>query len=247
MSSMAELGVERDREKDAIRKEIWALLERYEVVTSPRPCYGKIPGFVGSNNAAAKILKLEGFRRAETIYTTPDLSSRAIREESLKRGKKVIVSLPRLRGYVILDPSRIPSSKYGFASTLRGSLTLGERIRWPDNISVDLVVLGSVAVNRDGSRLGRGDGFYDLEYAILKELHVVDDKTPIVTAVHDLQITERKIPMYKHDVPVDYIITPTQLIVTSTTYPRPPGIIWDLLPIDFIKATPILRVLFGIS
>ncbi len=247
LNYMAELQRGRDKEKDAIRREVWATLERYEVVTSPRPCYGKIPGFVGSSGIAAKVLKIESFRRAQTVYTTPDLSNRVIREESLKRGKKVVVSLPKLRGYAILDPEKIAPSKYVFASTLRGALALGERIKWPEGIDIDIVVMGSVAVNRDGSRLGRGDGIYDLEYAILRELHVINEKTPVVTAVHDLQVIDKKIPMYRHDVPVDYIVTPTQLITTSTTYPRPPGIIWELLPIDFIKSTPILRALFGIS
>ncbi|MEZ0346672.1 MAG: 5-formyltetrahydrofolate cyclo-ligase [Infirmifilum sp.] len=242
-----ETRINYQREKENIRREIWTTLEKYEVVTSPRPCYGKIPGFIGSHNIQLRLVKLDAFRQAETVYTTPDVSLRVLREESLKRGKRIVLSLPALRGYILLDPSKLSPNKYGFASTLRGALATGERIKWPEGISFDLVALGSVAVNTNGGRLGRGDGIHDLEYAILRELHAITEKTPVVTAVHDLQVVEKKIPMLQHDVPVDYILTPTRLIATSSPYLKPPGIIWEQLSIEFIKSTSILRVLFGIS
>lgn len=244
---MAGLQTSDQKEKENIRREIWAKLERYEVVTHPRPCYGKIPGFIGSRGIQAKLLKLESFRNAETIYTTPDIPLRLVREESLRKGKNVVVSIPGLRGYIILNPHLISPQKYGLASTLRGALSLGERIRMPEGLNIDLVFLGSVGTNIKGARLGRGDGIYDVEYAILRELHSIDEKTPVATIVHDLQVVEREIPMLKHDVPVDFILTPTRLLITATPYPRPPGIIWELLSIGFIKSNPILRMLFGIS
>jgi 5-formyltetrahydrofolate cyclo-ligase len=45
-----------------------------------------------------------------------------------------------------------------------------------------------VAVSRDGYRIGKGKGYADLEYAILKEMKAVDDDTTIVTTVHDSQV-----------------------------------------------------------
>jgi hypothetical protein len=43
--------------------------------------------------------------------------------------------------------------------------------------SVDLVVYGSVAVNRQGARIGRGGGFSDLEVAFLVEAGVIRPDT----------------------------------------------------------------------
>ena len=39
-----------------------------------------------------------------------------------------------------------------------------------------------------GLRIGKGEGFADLEYAMMRSMKAVDDKTPIVTAVHDCQV-----------------------------------------------------------
>ncbi len=38
---------------------------------------------------------------------------------------------------------------------------------------VDLIVAGSVAVNKKGSRIGKGGGYSDLEYAIGREFGFV--------------------------------------------------------------------------
>ena len=48
-------------EKGAIRKDVWKKLEKFEVAVSPRPCYGKIPNFIGARTAARKILYLDLF------------------------------------------------------------------------------------------------------------------------------------------------------------------------------------------
>jgi len=49
--------------------------------------------------------------------------------------------------------------------------------------------------------------------------------------------------MKVHDIPVDYIITPEELIPTHTPFPRPAGICWDLLDEGRMKSIPILKIL----
>lgn len=42
----------------------------------------------------------------------------------------------------------------------------------------------------------------------------IDDNTPVVTTIHDCQLLEEDIDpekMLEHDVPVDIIVTPTQV------------------------------------
>ncbi|RLE61454.1 MAG: 5-formyltetrahydrofolate cyclo-ligase [Thermoprotei archaeon] len=235
-----------NRIKNRIRRQVWEKMEKLEIATSPRPCYGKIPNFIGSLNASNKIVKLDMFRKARVIYSTIDLPQKPIREETLRRDKILITSMPKVRGFIILDPSRIDKRMISYATTVRGSLRMGERIRILEDIRIDLVVLGSVAVTRNGARLGKGDGQYDLEYALLRELHVIDENTPVVTTVHDVQIVD-DIPMLRHDVPADIVATPSQLIFTKTPYRKPSGIYWEMLSIEEIKSNPILRQLFGIT
>jgi len=242
---MREFSSATAKEKARIRREVWRRLERLEIATSPRPCYGKIPNFVGSLNAAHKVFRLEAFKQAKVIYSTPDLPQKPIREEALRRKKLVITATPRLDGYVVLDPSRVKGDMISYATTIRGSLKMGARIPFLENITVDLVVLGSVAASEDGARLGKGDGRYDLEYALLREFGAVNESTPVVTTIHDVQLVDG-IPMEEHDVPADYVATPRRLIRAPGVYRKPRGVNWELLSIDEIKANPILRRLFGI-
>ncbi|PPS11264.1 hypothetical protein GOBAR_AA09390 [Gossypium barbadense] len=63
--------------------------------------------------------------------------------------------------------------------------------------------------------------------------------------VHDCQIVD-DIPVEKllvHDVPVDIICTPTQVIFTNRTIPKPQGIYWDKLSPEKLGQIRILREL----
>lgn len=72
---------------------------------------------------------------------------------------------------------------------------------------IDLIVVPAVAFDRKGHRLGYGKGFYD---RFLK-----DRKDSLkVGFAFDFQVLD-KLPAEPHDVPVDLIITPTQIINTK--------------------------------
>lgn len=49
-------------------------------------------------------------------------------------------------------------------------------------------VAGSSAISKNGARLGKGEGFAELEYGILKWMGAIDDSTPVVSTVHDCQV-----------------------------------------------------------
>lgn len=51
-----------------------------------------------------------------------------------------------------------------------------------------MVIYGSVAVSKLGERIGRGNGYVDLDFATLKHCGSITDKTLIVTVVHDEQV-----------------------------------------------------------
>ena len=126
-------------------------------------------------------------------------------------------------------------------SSLRTALQFGRLMAPHEMRPVDLVFVGSVAVTRQGARLGSGDGYCDLEYALLRHEGKVREYTPILTTVHPLQIVDDRIPMRAHDMPVDFLVTPEQVMAAPTLYPRPRGILWDLLPDERIRSIPVLR------
>ena len=58
-------------------------------------------------------------------------------------------------------------------------------------IKLDLIVVGSVAVDKLGHRIGKGEGFADLEFAMAASHHgAVNKDTLVVTTVHDIQVFE---------------------------------------------------------
>jgi len=103
-------------------------------------------------------------------------------------------------------------------------------------------VVGSVAVTEGGARAGKGEGYGELEYALLRMYGKVTAEAPIVTSVHDEQIVA-ELPFERFDVPVDVIVTPTRVLRTDTRQPKPDRIYWELLPEEKIQAIPLLREL----
>jgi 5-formyltetrahydrofolate cyclo-ligase len=102
---------------------------------------------------------------------------------------------------------------------------------------MDFIVTGSVAVTRDGRRCGKGHGYGDIEYAILRELG--HPAIPVATTVHPLQIVG-DFPTDPHDLPVAFIATPDEVIEVESPPEAPSGIDWELLPDEIIKRMPVL-------
>lgn len=216
-------------EKARIRETIWRLLEERGVAAFPRPIYGRIPNFVGADRAASRLLSLPEWTGARVIKSNPDSPQYYVRLAALEQGKVLVMATPRLlNGFLVLDPRAIPRNKFREAATIRGAFRYGKRVGLCELPPVDLVVAGSVAVDPRGGRIGKGGGYSELEYAILKELGLINDKTPIATTVHDLQIVEG-VPIEEHDFTVDYIATPTKLLRAIGEKKRPRGIIWEIL------------------
>ena len=231
-------------DKSALRQMVWQRLMRSGVARFPLPVYGRIPNFVGAEQAAKRLSGLKEYQEAQVVFCNPDSPQRPVREMVLRDGKTLVMATPRLRrGLLVLEPGRIPKRSIQQASTIRGAFRFGRPVR-PWEIQVDLKVVGSVAVAPDGARLGKGHGYSDLEYAILVECGALRPETPIITTVHDLQVLEAgSIPMTEHDVPVDIIVTPTRVIKTKTRFQRPRGVDWSLVTERMEQEMPILAEL----
>jgi len=193
-------------------------MEEKGVATLPKPIFHRIPNFVGAERAARNLRSLPEYNGANVVFCNPDSPQRPVREMALRDGKTLVMATPKLRqGFLLLDPKSISSNRIPEASTIRGAFKLDRPIE-PSKVKVDLFVAGSVAVSPDGRRLGKGTGYSDQEYSILKNAGSLTVQISVVTTVHDIQIVE-KIPREEWDIPVDIIVTPTQIIRTNKTSP----------------------------
>ena len=158
---------------------------------------------------------------------------------------------PRLRTgfFSRIQPGQVPPEKYNFAATAGGMKQLAEPMDLDDRTKIDVVVIGSSAVNPEtGMRVGKGEGFAELEYGMMRQLGMIDENTPVITTVHDSQVISENFPpkgknLMKHDVPVDIIVTPTQTIcVSKARQPaKPTGIYWDLLSREKLATIRVLQ------
>ena len=209
------------------------------------PLHDRIPNFVGAEAAARRLAELPEWQAARRIKCNPDAPQRAVRLAALRQGKTVFMAVPRLRSarcFLRLDPRKL-RGKLAAAATINGATTLGTAVRPGDIGRIDLIVAGSVAVNPAGGRLGKGGGYSDLEFALARELGVVQDATPVVTTVHELQVLDHAIPMRAHDVPLDIIVTPERTLRTRGRRPKPAGILWDELSDGQLAAMPVFAKL----
>ena len=190
---------------------VWRLMEERGIARFPRPVFHRIPNFVGAAKAARRLGELPEYKAAQTVFCNPDSPQRPVREMVLRDGKVLMMATPRLqKGFLILDPNAISRSSIPKASTIRGAFKHG-RFAEPSEVKVELFVAGSVAVSLEGGRLGKGTGYSDKEYAILKESGGLSSDALVVTTVHDAQIVE-EIPQDAWDMQVDVIVTPTKSV-----------------------------------
>jgi 5-formyltetrahydrofolate cyclo-ligase len=229
------------RTKDEIRQGVWKLLQEHKVARFPG-AEGKIPNFIGAEACAKQLAETAYWKKAKVLKINPDSPQRAIRQRALVEGKVIYMAVPRLRSekpFIELDPKKLKCSPY-VASSIKGAGQHGRPIRLNEVPKIDLVVCGSVAVNRRGARVGKGGGYSDLEFALLSEQKKIGADAPIVTSVHRLQIVDEEIPMTEHDIPLSAIVTPEEIIETQSSFPRPRGIYWSLLPQEKVDDIPVL-------
>ena len=229
-------------EKEKIRNTIWKLLEDKKVATFPFPVRNRIPNFVGSREAARKLAELKIWKDSKTIAVNPDAPQKPIREIALKERKTLVMSTPRLKkGFLLVEPRQ--TIDFGFASTIKGAFKFGKLVNLDEIPLIDLFVVGSVAVNLEGLRIGKGEGYSEIEWALLRTKNKVSENVPIVTTVHELQIVDINFSYMLYDLPLDIVVTPNRVVWIKRKIKKPDRIYWDLIDENKIKEIPILRKL----
>ncbi|HYB67996.1 MAG TPA: 5-formyltetrahydrofolate cyclo-ligase [Candidatus Acidoferrales bacterium] len=172
---------------------------------------GRVPNFEGSDKAAQNVRLLTEWKEAKVVFVKPDFAQQKVREYVLLDGKLLVMASSKLQhGYVVVDPAKVRGSEHR-ASTIRGAFSLGKIVDLQQMPRPDLIVEGSVAVNLDGNRLGKGGGYGDNEIRTLKTEF---GSLPVVTTLHDMQVVP-SVPSEERDEKVSIISTPKTVIRVS--------------------------------
>ncbi|KAG7230200.1 hypothetical protein INR49_012333 [Caranx melampygus] len=213
--------------------------ETYHVPSSPLK--------QGAFTACAKVAELQVFSQTPEVKVDPDKPLEGARLAVLQAQKTLLVPTPRLRTGLfnkITPPQGASKEQLRICSSSQGVKDFSVPVGLDAKVKVDLVVVGSVAVSEKGLRIGKGEGYADMEYGMMASMGAVNESTVVVTVVHDCQVVD--IPdelIESHDLTVDFILTPTRVIKTNCQLPKPQGIIWIKLDTEKLEKIPILKKL----
>jgi len=239
------------RRKDAIRQDVFGKL-RAVALPDSRFDYdfdSFIPDFSGSPQALERLVTLRLYGGLKLIFTTPDNSLEGFRGRALRDGIRQVISTYGIRrGMILLEPAGEITRQDAYAATLDGMERLAQQgtaryltLREVQRLGrLDLLVTGASAVCTNGVRIGKGHGYFDLEWAMLRMLGVIRDETPVIAVVHDVQVVDEDLAPEPIDTIVDIIVTPTRTIEVPRRYPRPERIQWDRLAPGMMDAIPYL-------
>ncbi|CAD7084644.1 unnamed protein product [Hermetia illucens] len=234
--------------KRAIRVKTWRKIQEEKCAVPYTRIFNRIPDFIGTDKAAALLADTQEFKDAKNIKVNIDRAQDPVKMQAINCGKNLYLSSGRHSKAIYTKIDCAPDADEKQKSKVIKIQRLKEGrndIDLENKVKLDMVVVGSVAVSRDGYRIGRGNGFVDLEIAIYLHLGIVTPETVIVTVVHDIQVSDT-LPtalFQRFDVPVDIIVTPTEVIRVAKRLPRPTGLFWELLSERRLKIVPVLQII----
>lgn len=219
----------------AVRDTVWA---RLRSVARPDSRFhwdfsSFVADFADSERCVDRLRALPAWSRSRLLFITPDNSTELVRRAAMADGKPFVMTTYGMRrGFLALDPQDVPHTDHSYAATLDGMDRYARPVSLSDIGQADhigLLITGGSAVNPRGHRMGKGHGYFDLEWALLSEIGAVDESSEIADVVHDCQLVDVDLAPAAHDVPVDWIITPTRTVQVSSSGRAPGRVVWDLL------------------
>lgn len=225
--------------KEEARRWAWDELQRRQLAREPLPPHGRIPNFAGAELAALRIFARPPWSAARAIKVNPDSPQLWVRLEALRRGIRVYVPTAKLAGgFNLLDPQHIPPDRLAEAAARSTMPKWARAVALQELPQFDAIVTGCVAVTSAGKRCGKGAGYSDIEFGILRELGHAP--VPVATTVHDLQVVA-DFPTASNDLPLSLICTPTTTMHVARPPAAPSGVQWERLSEDDLARMPVLR------
>jgi 5-formyltetrahydrofolate cyclo-ligase len=190
------------RSKEEVREYVW---KKIEPICRFPPPYGRIPNFKGAEKACERIRELEEYWESECVFSAPDSVLLRLREIVLEDGKTLLVALPGIKGFVTLRQKVKPTIE---------KLKMAEKADFGIlRQKVGVFAQGCVAVDLKGNRIGKGSGFGDREYEILKKENALKENALFVVVAHEIQVfSDLGYLMREHDVRADVILTPEKIL-----------------------------------
>jgi 5-formyltetrahydrofolate cyclo-ligase len=237
-------------DRDAARQHAW---DQLRDIAYPDSRYHLdfaefIPGYPGCEEAPGALSGLRLWPGGGPVFVTPDGSTEPLRAFLLRQGRPLLTATHGgRRGFRYFPAGSVPIHDTAFAATLDGAERFGRQITAPaalrDLGPFDFLVTGASAVSVSGIRFGKGHGYFDLEWAVMRDLGLVGEDTPVVCCVHDVQVADGDLDAEPNDTAVDWIITPTRTIKVSREHLKPGGVDWSRLSPGVVEGNPVLREL----
>ncbi len=186
-----------DSEKRAARADI---RERRQLL-SDRQRDHAAEGLTAQLNA---LVEREGARTISCYLSTPyEPGTRAFVADAVRRGIRVLLPITRTDG--LLDWA-VATNDVQIADGLLGlPEPVGELLGPIAVDEADLMLIPAAAVDRHGTRLGWGRGFFD------KTIGSMSRCPPIYAVVFDTELVD-DLPSDLHDQPVTGVVTPTRTL-----------------------------------
>ncbi|XP_073820637.1 LOW QUALITY PROTEIN: methenyltetrahydrofolate synthase domain-containing protein-like [Musca autumnalis] len=234
--------------KRSLRLQTWKKMREANIVLGRGGIFNRMPAFVDSDKAVALLVETEEFKKAKEVKVQIDRVLNGAKLQTLIAGKNLyLTSIRKSKAlfFKVEVPADANDEKKNEILNVRNVEEYRSEIGMDNKVVLDMVIIGSVLVSRDGYRIGRGNGFIDLTIGLLIETGAITPNTLIVTLVHDTQVVDN-LPtnlFQKHDAPVDLIVTQTEVIRVAKRPPRPTGLYWELISERRIKIVPALEQL----
>lgn len=156
---------------------------------------------IASHDVFNRLENHSEFIKAENIlfyYSLPDELPTVNFIRKWSKSKNIY--LPRVNGddldILAYDDSNLSIGSYDIEEPIGDELI--------DYNTIDLIIVPAVAFDYDKNRLGRGKGYYDR--LLSKAVNAIK-----IGVGYDFQLVE-KLPTEQHDIPMDYIITPNNIL-----------------------------------
>lgn len=140
------------------------------------------------------------------LSTTTEPETRTFVRDAVARGIRVLLPITRADGlldWAVADEvGEISEGLYGLpepTGEVLGPIAVND---------VDLMIIPAAAIDRAGTRLGWGRGYFD------KTIGSMEKCPPVYAVIYDSEVLD-SLPREVHDQPVDGIVTPTQTIRLS--------------------------------
>lgn len=245
---------EHKQHKFDIRLQVWPKLREVALPDS-RFDYDFsefIADFIGSDKATNLLTEHSTFKdciKNGILFITPDNCLFDLRFYMLNHNLPFLITTYGIkRGFFYMDSENVPNDQKMFAATLDGMekwakpITL-EQIK-NKKLMISMMITGTGCINTKGIRVGKGHGYFDMEWGMLHSIGCLDlVSTKSVAIVHDCQLVELEVRPEKFDTLCDLVVTNSKILEIDVENKPHYGIIWDLLQEEMLDEIPPLREL----